>query len=89
MRAAQVVFRTILWSSLLVLAACFGRENVKSSYVGTASMSEDQVMQLLAQNGFQDVTSLHKNGPDWVGSARKDGSPVSFDIDKDGTVHTK
>ena len=89
MRAAQVVFRTVLCSTLLILAACFGREDVKSSYVGTASMSEDQVMQLLAQNGYQDITSLHKNGHDWVGSARKDGSPVNFDIDKAGTIHTK
>lgn len=87
MRDTHVVFG-VLCSTLLVLAAC-DRENVKSSYMGTASMSEDQVTQLLAQNGYQAITSLHKNGHDWVGSATKDGSPVNFDIDKAGTIHTK
>lgn len=84
----QVVLPAALCATLLLLAAC-GRENVKSSYLGTASMSEDQVTQMLNNNGYQSITSLHKNGQDWVGSATKDGTPVNFDIDKSGTVHTK
>ncbi len=64
-------------------------ENVKSSYVGVSTMDEGQVSQLLNRQGYTEVTDLHKNGPDWVGSAQKDGQMVNFDIDKDGNVHTK
>ena len=76
-------------SCLLVLGACGGREVVKSSYIGTASMNQDQVTQLLAQQNFKEINGLHKNGRDWVGQAQKDGQPVSFDISADGTIHTK
>ena len=89
MRAAHVVFRTLLCSVLVTLVACVGRENVRSGYLGTASMNSDQVTQLLVQNGYEDITNLHKNGQDWVGSARKDGTPVNFDIGKDGTIRTR
>lgn len=75
-------------AALLGLAAC-SHEHVKSEYVGTASMDEEQVMQLLNQHGFTDISNLHKNGADWVGSASKDGQAVGFDIDKSGTIHTK
>lgn len=78
-----------LLACLLTLSACSGREKVRSDYIGTASMDQDQVTQLLAQGGYQDITNLHKNGRDWVGSATKDGSPVNFDIDKDGTIRTR
>jgi hypothetical protein len=85
----SVAFPALICSALLVITACAGHEEVKSGYVGTGSMSQDQVMQLLAQNGYQDIDGLHKNGEDWVGSANKDGSPVSFDIDKKGAIHSK
>ena len=64
---------TAAWSCalLLGLTACAGRETVKSSYVGTASMSTDQVRQLLMQQGYTRVTSLHENGRDWIGNAKK------------------
>jgi len=75
--------------ALLAISACAGREDVKSSYVGTASMNENQVTQLLNRQGYTDVTDLHENGPDWIGSANKDGQVVNFDIDKDGNIHTK
>ncbi len=77
------------FSCLLLLEACGGHEVVKSSYIGTASMNEDQVTQLLTQQNFRDVTGLHKNGRDWVGEAQKDGHSVSFDISPNGTIHTK
>ncbi|MEO7206382.1 MAG: hypothetical protein ABI145_06285 [Steroidobacteraceae bacterium] len=76
-------------SCLIVLGACGGREEVKSSYIGTASMNQDQVTQLLTQQNFTEVTGLHKNGLDWVGEAQKDGHSVSFDIAANGTIHTK
>lgn len=76
-------------SCLLMLAACGGHESVKSSYIGTASMNEEQVTQLLLQQNFTEINGLHKNGRDWVGNARKDGQSVSFDIAADGTIHTK
>jgi hypothetical protein len=85
MRAAGVLF----CSALVTLTACSGREQVKSGYVGTSSMDQDQVMQLLNQQGYTDVTNLHKNGPDWIGAATKDGSTMTFDIDKNGKIHTK
>jgi len=75
--------------SLLALAACAGHETVKSSYVGTASMSRDQVRELLRQNGYTDVTGLHENGRDWVGAAKLKGQSVSFDIGSNGTIHTR
>jgi hypothetical protein len=52
-------------------------------------MDQDQVTQLLYQHGFVDISNLHKNGSDWVGSASKDGQSVGFDIDRSGTIHTK
>lgn len=72
-----------------VLAACGGREQVKSSYIGTASMDQDQVTQLLTQQNFKDISGLHKNGRNWVGQADKDGHSVNLDISPDGTIHTK
>jgi hypothetical protein len=74
---------------LVLLSACATHEDVKSSYVGTGAMNEDQVTQLLNQQGYTDVTNLHENGQDWIGSASKDGQVVNFDIDKHGDVRTK
>lgn len=62
---------------------------VKSDYIGTASMNEQQIEQLLSQQGYTDVSDLHKNGDDWFGGAQKDGHVVNLDIDKSGTIHTK
>lgn len=75
-------------SCLLVLEAC-GGESVKSSYIGTATMNQDQVTQMLMQQNYTEITGLHQNGRDWVGNAQKGGQSVSFDIAPDGTVHTK
>ncbi|MGH8169253.1 MAG: hypothetical protein ACRETJ_01785 [Steroidobacteraceae bacterium] len=74
------------------LSACslFGGENVHSGYVGPAALSQQQVSHLLNEQGYTDITGLHKNGSDWIGSAMgEDGQRVNFDIDKDGTIHTK
>lgn len=72
----------------LGIAAC-SRESVKSGYVGPASLNEDQVQQLLEQQGYSQITGLHKNGRDWVGAAVKDGRQVNFDIAADGKIETK
>ena len=74
--------------ALFGLAAC-SHEHTKSEYMGTAAMDQEQVMQLLNQHGFVDISNLHRNGSDWVGSASRDGQAVGFDIDKSGTIHTK
>ena len=73
----------------MTVSGCSGRESVKSSYAGTGSMDETQVTHLLNQNGYRNITNLHKNGSDWVGSADKDGASLTFDIDKDGQIHGK
>jgi hypothetical protein len=88
------MFKTMVVTLTLLTAtsgcAMFGREHVQSGYVGPASLNQDQVTRLLNEQGYQDVTDLHKNGSDWIGSAtNKDGQEVNFDIDKDGTIHTK
>lgn len=71
------------------LGAC-STERVHSGYVGPAALNQDQVAQLLNQQGYTDITGLHKNGDDWIGAATdKDGQQVNFDIDKSGTIHTK
>lgn len=80
---------TLACSAVLALAACAGHETVKSSYVGTASMSTDQVTQLLTQQGYTGITGLHENGQHWLGEAKKNGQLVSFDIEPDGTIRTK
>lgn len=85
MRALTV----LLCSSALAIAACASHEDVRTAYVGTSSMTQDQVQQLLTQNGFTEVSGLHKNGMDWVGSGYKDGQAVNFDIDKKGVIHSK
>lgn len=79
---------TLCFAVILGLAAC-SSEQVKTAYVGTASMDQDQIAQLLAQQGYTDVSGLHKNGEDWIGSANKDGHLVNFDIDKKGVIHSK
>lgn len=77
---------------LVLLAGCsmFGGEKVKEGYVGPASLDQGQVTQLLEQQGFSNITGLHENGTDWIGAAtNRSGQQVNFDIDKDGTIHTK
>jgi len=76
-------------AAVLTFAACSTHERVRNDYVGTGSLDESQVTQLLNSNGYHDVTNLHKNGQDWVGSATKSGNPVNFDIDAAGTIHTQ
>jgi len=90
----KTVIAALLCCGPFTIVACSAmtgheHENVKSSYVGVASMDQDQVTQLLNKQGYTDLTNLHKNGPNWVGSAEKDGQMVNFDIDKDGNIHTK
>jgi hypothetical protein len=77
---------------VVLLAACsaFGGERSEKAYVGTASLNEEQVTQLLSQKGYTNIQGLHKNGPDWIGSAtNSSGQQVNFDIDKDGTLSAK
>lgn len=78
-------------AALITLAGCSSsRENVRTAYAGTASMTPAQVGQLLHDEGYTDVTDLHQNGKDWVGAAtNKSGDHVDFDIDKAGVIHTK
>lgn len=65
-------------------------EKVQSSYVGPAAMDQPQIERLLSEQGYTNITGLHKNGSDWIGSAmNRNGQEVAFDIDKAGTVHTK
>jgi len=76
-------------SLLFVLSACSGHEETGSGYVGTAVMNQDQITQLISQQGYTAIADLHKNGDDWLGAATKEGKSVSFDIDKNGAIHTK
>lgn len=93
MRTIGVCFVT---ASLLVLGGCSlldrtsSSENVKTAYAGTSTMTESQIEQLLRNQGYTHVMGLHRNGDDWLGSARdSSGTHVNFDIDKDGVIHTK
>lgn len=78
---------------LVLLGACSafgGGARSEKSYVGTASLDEQQVTQLLNQKGYTNIEGLHKNGSDWIGAARNTtGQQVNFDIDKDGTISAK
>lgn len=91
---AVVVF--LMTATLLVLGGCSlldrtsSSENVKTAYAGTASMTSDQVRQLLHNQGYTNVKDLHQNGDDWLGSATtSSGTHVDFDMDKNGVIHTK
>jgi hypothetical protein len=76
--------------ALLGGCSMFGGEKVQKGYVGPASLNQDQVTQLLEQQGYSNITGLHENGSDWIGAAtNRSGQQVTFDIDKDGTIHTK
>ncbi len=87
MRSVAISFLVI---SVLSACSMFGGEKVHSTYVGPAAMDQDQINRLLFEQGFRNVTGLHRNGNDWIGSAQdRDGQTVNFDIDKAGTVHTK
>ena len=86
----------LMTASLLVLGGCSlldrtsSSENVQTAYAGTASMTADQVRQLLHTKGFTNVKDLHQNGDDWLGSATtSSGTHVDFDMDKSGVIHTK
>lgn len=78
---------------LVLLTACssFGSgERSEKGYVGTASLGQDQVTQLLNEKGYTHIEGLHKNGPDWIGSATNaSGQQVNFDIDKNGNLTAK
>lgn len=83
-------------ASLLFLGGCSlldrtsSSESVKTAYAGTASMTSQQVTQLLYNQGYTDVTGLHQNGDNWVGAAiTSTGHHVDFDIDKSGVIHAK
>jgi hypothetical protein len=65
-------------------------ENVRTAYAGPASMTADQVTQLLNNQGYTNIKDLHQNGDDWVGAATtSNGNHVDFDIDKSGVIHAK
>jgi uncharacterized protein YceK len=90
-------FTVLVVATLLSLVGCSSlldrtssSENVHTAYAGTASMTADQVKQLLHNQGYTHVTDLHQNGDDWVGGATDStGKHVIFDMDKDGVIHTK
>jgi uncharacterized protein YceK len=93
MRSLTVFLMT---ATLLVLGGCSmldrssSSENVRTAYAGPASMSADQVRQLLHNQGYTNVSGLHQNGDDWVGAATDgSGKHVDFDMDKNGVIHTK
>ena len=83
----------VIVSYLVLVGACSafgGGARSEKGYVGPASLDEQQVTQLLGQKGYTNVEGLHKNGSDWIGSARNSsGQQVNFDIDKDGTLTAK
>ena len=86
----RAVLPLVCLTTLLGACSMFGGEKTEKSYVGPASLSQDQVTELLNQQGYSNVVGLHKNGNDWIGSATsRDGRTVNFDIDKGGTIHTK
>ena len=92
MRAAIVLGSTVL----LALGGCSmldrssSSEHVRTAYAGTASMNQRQVIQLLHDQGYANVTGLHQNGDDWVGAATtRTGNRIDFDMDKRGVIHTK
>ena len=87
MRSVSVVICCML---LGACSAFGGGAKTENGYVGTSSLDEQQVTQVLNQNGYANVEGLHKNGSDWIGSAtNRNGQTVTFDIDKDGTIKTK
>lgn len=83
-------------AALLFLGGCSmldrtsSSENVRTAYAGTASMTAEQVTQLLHNQGYTNVMGLHQNGDNWVGAATSaTGHHVDFDIDKSGVIHAK
>jgi len=86
----KVLVMTLTLAGALSGCSVFGGPKVQSGYVGPAAMNQDQVTRLLHEQGYTDISGLHMNGSDWIGSAmNKDGRQVNFDIDKGGTIHTK
>ncbi len=86
----------LMTATLLAFGGCSlldrssSSENVRTAYAGTASMTADQVRQVLHNQGYTNVRGLHQNGDDWVGSATtSSGAQVDFDMDKNGVIHTK
>ena len=87
-RISAAVIAAAMSGAFMIVSGC-SHESVKSGYVGPASLTQDQVTQILEQNGYTGVMGLHKNGEDWVGAAQKDGQQVNFDVARDGTIRTK
>ncbi len=91
-RSGMVTSGMVTLALTVALAACStsGGEKVHSAYVGPAALDQDQITRLLNEQGYTNITALHKNGSDWIGSANnRDGQEVTFDVDKAGTIHTK
>ena len=89
-RMFKITVVTLTLAGALSACSLFGGAKIHSDYVGTASLNQDQVTRLLNDQGYTNITGLHKNGNDWIGSAvNEDGQQVNFDIDKGGTIHTK
>lgn len=52
-------------------------------------MSEDQVRNLLRQQGYSDVSSVRKEGDKFEAKAMKDGKAVTIEIDSTGKITDK
>lgn len=90
MRLVSIICVTTLALSGCSMFEHHSSEDVKTAYVGPAAMDQQQVTQLLRDQGYEHIADLHKNGSDWIGAATtKDGGHVDFDVDKDGIIHTK
>jgi TPP-dependent pyruvate/acetoin dehydrogenase alpha subunit len=70
--------------AVLALAACAGG----GSSDGPPT-SVEQAQRVLVQQGYVEVQNLHATGNGFEAQAKRDGRPVTVDIDGDGIIHTR
>jgi hypothetical protein len=78
-------FAVLLCSCLLTVAACAPHVRV-TPRVATTAITREQATQILIHEGYRNITDLHQNGEEWVGTATKRGKTATFDIDSNGQV---
>lgn len=79
--------RALLCVHAVAVAGCVAHVHTTPRPTEAGSMSREQATQVLIHQGYRNISNLHKNGEDWIGTATKHGKPATVDIDKIGNIN--
>jgi len=78
---------SLLCFSLVALCGCAAHVHSDPGLNEPNSRTREQAVQILIHDGYRDITDLHRNGEDWIGTATKHGKRANVDIDKTGNIN--